>query len=111
MTCTVQEYILGFKITVDDTIGVKILQSKDYLGCVEPCSFLTKTNGVLQVPEQFTSVTKIYNEIQFIGSLKGVMKINYKWRINVFQNIFFYQSTLLIFLIGQSLLSDDLHSI
>lgn len=43
LTCIIQQYVLWFQVSVDDSVLVKVLQPTDDLSCVETFSLLIKT--------------------------------------------------------------------
>lgn len=62
---------LAYKnIPIDDIEAVQMLEGDQELGCIEPRSFLVEFPFSLQVMEQFTTVDKGQDEVEFLCALE-----------------------------------------
>ena len=62
----VKKDIFWLQVTVDDAIGVEMLQSKHHLCCIEARSILCKADLVAQMEEQFSTVEEISDEVKIL---------------------------------------------
>ena len=58
----------------------------DDLSCIEPSSLLCELHLFSEMPEQLTSIEKIHDEVQLLISLKGIVKVDDKWILYLFEN-------------------------
>jgi len=59
------------------------------LCCIEPSPFLWKFDFFPKVPKEFTSIEEIQDKIQLIIRLKGIVKVDDKRILDLFQNFSF----------------------
>ena len=54
---------------------------------IEAGSALTKLLILTQMVEQLTAIKEVHDEVQFSGSLEGIVKFDDEWAVNFLQNI------------------------
>jgi hypothetical protein len=64
----------------------------DDLRSIEPCPLLCELDFFPEMPKQFPSVQEVHDKVQLVISLKGIVKINYEWVLDLFQNLSFSYS-------------------
>ena len=64
MTFTIQKKVLRLQVSVDNGLGVEIIQSRDYLWRVEVTGRIVKSARITKVGKEFASTDKLQQHIE-----------------------------------------------
>lgn len=66
---------------------MEALNCTDYFSCVESCPLLAELHVSSQMPEEFTAVQEIHDEVEFFLCLESIVKVHDKGVPNFLQDI------------------------
>jgi hypothetical protein len=68
---------------------MQAFKGTDDLRSIKPSPLLCEFDFFPEMPKQFPSVQEVHDKVQLVISLKGIVEINYKWVLDLFQNLSF----------------------
>ena len=74
----IDQDVFGFNISVNYSLGMKVLKGEDNFGHVELCALFGKLACKLKMIEQLTSVDEFHNEIKIYVVLKCKLQLHHK---------------------------------
>lgn len=81
LTGLVKQQILRLKITVDDILGMQVLENKHYVRCEEPSSCRVELHSITQMTEKFSPNDTFYNHIHVALVMKRTFHSNDEWML------------------------------
>lgn len=76
MFCSIYKHrTYRFQVTVRNAQGVQVGNSKDHLGCIEPCKILVKDALPIQLKEEMPSVDEVQHQVQLACCLHRKQEI------------------------------------
>lgn len=83
----IEQNILRFQISVDNTILVEAADRFDQLGSVEASPTLRKFSLLPQMVEKFTTIQEVHDEVKLCFGLKCVVKLHDERAIDLLQDV------------------------
>lgn len=112
MACRVQKNVLRLQVSVYNVVLVKMFQSKDQLGNIEPCPIFAETTFLLQMPEEFTTALVVGDKVQLGISLEREFQSNKEWTFQrALEDLAFANGVRDFLLRNDFLLGENLHGV
>ncbi len=83
----IDQDVFGLNISVNYSLGMKVLKGEDNFGHVELCALFGKLACKLEMVEQLASVDEFHDEIKIHVVLERKLKLHHKWMIELFQDL------------------------
>lgn len=107
----VQENVLRFEVSVNDSLLMNLFQPEKGLDYVEFCNFFPHFSELFNKVEQLPSRTVLQDEYQTLLRFKTEFHLYNEWMLQLFHNLHFVYDYPLFFVLDDELLIDDFHRI
>ena len=87
MSFVVEKHILRLEVTVDDSLAVKVLQSKHDFSCVESSSVLCEPDLIAKMEKELSTIEEVSDKVQALCGLECEMKFHDEWMSDLLHDV------------------------
>ena len=86
MSFRVENHILGFEITIDNSVAMEALESEDNLCSIESSSLFAEFAFLSQMKEEFASIEEVNNKVEAFWCLESIVQLDDERMADTFQD-------------------------